>query len=80
MEHLTNNSKLILKKICNDENFARKVLPFVKPDYFEGHEKIAYNLILDFITKYFRKILGIIPKKQENKDPYGQKIEFFFKN
>ena len=49
---MTNIQRLILKKICNDEQFARKALPFVKPDYFEGHERIAYNLIFDFITKY----------------------------
>ena len=45
-------SRLILKKVCNDEQFARKALPFIKPDYFEGNEKIAYDLVLDFITKF----------------------------
>ena len=49
---MTNIQRLILKKICNDESFARKALPFIKPDYFEGSEKIAYDLVLDFITKY----------------------------
>ena len=49
---MTNISRLILKKLCIDEQFARKTLPFIKPDYFEGHERIAYDLILDFITKY----------------------------
>ena len=45
-------SRLILKKVCNDEHFARKALPFIKPDYFEGSEKIAYDIVLDFITKF----------------------------
>ena len=45
-------SRLILKKVCNDEQFARKALPFIKPDYFEGAERIAYDFVLDFITKY----------------------------
>ena len=49
---MTSIPRLILKKVCNDEAFARKALPFIKPDYFEGGDKIAYNLILDFITKY----------------------------
>ena len=49
---MTNIQRLILKKICNDESFARKALPFIKPDYFEGSEKIAYDLVLDFITKF----------------------------
>ena len=52
MDNMTNIQRLILKKICNDESFARKTLPFIKPDYFEGHERISYDLILDFITKY----------------------------
>ena len=45
-------SRLILKKVCNDEHFARKALPFIKPDYFEGEERIAYDLVLEFITKF----------------------------
>jgi len=49
---MTNIQRLILKKICNDEQFARKALPFIKPDYFEGGEKIAYDIVLDFITKF----------------------------
>ena len=49
---MTNIQRLILKKICNDEQFARKALPFIKPDYFEGSERIAYDLVLDFITKF----------------------------
>jgi archaellum biogenesis ATPase FlaH len=49
---MTNIQRLILKKVCNDEQFARKALPFIKPDYFEGNERIAYDLVLDFITKF----------------------------
>ena len=49
---MQNVPRLILKKICNDEQFARKALPFVKSSYFEGSERIAYDLILEFITKY----------------------------
>jgi len=49
---MTNIQRLILKKICNDEQFARKALPFIKPDYFEGTDRIAYDLVLDFITKF----------------------------
>jgi len=49
---MTSIPRLVLKKICNNENFARKTLPFIKPDYFEGSERIAYKLILDFITEY----------------------------
>lgn len=45
-------ASLILKKLCNDEVYARKVLPFIKKDYFEGSHRVAYETILKFITKY----------------------------
>lgn len=42
----------ILQKIVNDDKFCRKVLPFIKTEYFDSAHKCIYRLILDFITKY----------------------------
>ena len=42
----------ILQKIVNDEKFCRKVLPFIKTEYFDSAHKCVYRLVLDFITKY----------------------------
>ena len=42
----------ILKKLINDEQYCRKVLPFIKTEYFEGANKSVYKVILDFIGKY----------------------------
>lgn len=42
----------ILQKIVNDEKFCRKVLPFIKTEYFDSAHKCVYRLILEFITKY----------------------------
>lgn len=42
----------ILQKLINDEKYCRKVLPFLKPEYFEGSNKVVYRIILDFIGKY----------------------------
>jgi hypothetical protein len=42
----------ILQKLVNDEAYCRKVLPFVKPEYFEGAHKSVYRIVLDFIGKY----------------------------
>lgn len=42
----------ILQKIVNDEKFCRKVLPFIKTEYFDSAHKCIYRLVLDFITKY----------------------------
>jgi hypothetical protein len=45
-------SELILKKLVTDEPFCRKVLPFLKLEYFEGKGKFVYKLILSFVGKY----------------------------
>lgn len=42
----------ILQKIVNDENYCRKVLPFIKSEYFDSAHKTVYRLVLDFIGKY----------------------------
>ena len=47
-----NIQNLILQTFVRDEAFCRKALPHVKPEYFEGGERVAYELMLDFILKY----------------------------
>ncbi len=42
----------ILQKLVNDENYCRKVLPFIKSEYFDAAHKSVYRLVLDFISKY----------------------------
>lgn len=42
----------ILQKIVHDEKYCRKVLPFVKTEYFDSNHKVIYRLILDFIIKF----------------------------
>ena len=43
----------ILKNLLQNEDYARKVLPFLKEDYFtENCDKIVYNHINSFIIKY----------------------------
>ena len=43
----------ILKNLIHNESYMRKVLPFLKAQYFTDEcEKTTYNLIHDFITKY----------------------------
>jgi hypothetical protein len=46
--------KIILKNLFHKEEFCRKVLPFVKLEYFDVEDgtRVAYELFLDFITKY----------------------------
>jgi replicative DNA helicase len=44
---------LILKNLLNNEEYARKVLPFLKGEYFEeSSEQIVYEEISKFINEY----------------------------
>ena len=47
-----NLEQTILRNILTDENFMRKVLPFVKPDYFEGIYRILFKEAGKFVAKY----------------------------
>jgi len=43
----------ILRNLICNEDFYRKVVPFVKPDYFtDQHEKVIYEEVWDFASKY----------------------------
>ena len=43
----------ILKNLIHNEEYARKVIPFIEPDYFEDRkEKIVFEEITSFIVKY----------------------------
>ena len=48
----SNLQKLVLQTFINDEGYCRKAMPHVKPEYFEGGERVAYELMLEFILKY----------------------------
>ena len=50
--HLINLEQTILRSILTDEQYMRKVLPFVKPDYFEGIYRILFKEVGKFVSKY----------------------------
>jgi replicative DNA helicase len=44
---------LILRNFLHNEQYTRKVIPFVKPEYFEDtNQKVVFQEILNFIQKY----------------------------
>ena len=53
---LTNNERIeltILRNFFYNEDFTRKALPFVKPDYFTNRiEKLLYEEIDKFVQQY----------------------------
>ena len=48
----TNIEQVVLKNILSNETYMRKVLPFVKPDYFEGIYKLLFREAGKFVGKY----------------------------
>ena len=48
----TNLEQTILRNILTDEDYMRKVLPFIKPDYFEGIYRILFREAGKFVGKY----------------------------
>ncbi len=45
--------KKILKHLLNDDEYTRKILPFLSGEYFSDHsEKVIYEEIHKYITKY----------------------------
>jgi replicative DNA helicase len=78
----TKIEKVILQNLANDDVFMRKVVPFLKRDYFiENTEKIVYEKIKSFIDEY-----NVIPTKDAlviaaqndktlNEDQYKEVVE-----
>jgi len=48
----TNLEQTILRNLLTDEKYMRKVLPFIKPDYFEGIYRILFKEAGKFVAKY----------------------------
>jgi len=42
----------ILRKLLTDDEYMRKVLPFIKPEYFEGPYKTLFKEAGKFVAKY----------------------------
>ena len=48
----TNLEQTVLRNLLTDESYMRKVLPFIKPDYFEGIYRILFREAGKFVAKY----------------------------
>ena len=69
----------ILGGLLHNEGYARKVLPFVKVDYFQDQsEKTVYTSIAEFITKYNGAptrdalLLAVEEREDLNEEQYKQ--------
>ena len=62
---------LILKNLLHNEDYLRKVVPFLKSEYFqESNQKIVYDEIFNFVTQYnevpTKEILSIEVEKRSD--------------
>jgi len=70
---------LVLKNLINDEKYLRKVIPFLKKEYFEDtNYKVVFDEILSFVTEYnqtpTKEILNIEVEKRKdiNEESYKE--------
>ena len=62
---------LILRNLLYNEEYVRKVVPFIKPEYFEDYnQKVVFEEIVNFIEKYnkplSKEILCIETEKRQD--------------
>ena len=62
---------LVLKNLLHNEDYLRKVVPFVKPEYFQDrNQKIVYEEISNFVSQYndvpTKEVLSIEIEKRKD--------------
>ncbi len=62
----------ILSHLINDEEYLRRVIPYLKPDYFEQPHRVVFDLIVGFVNKHNKmptgKVLELELKKVQAPD------------
>jgi replicative DNA helicase len=73
---------VILQNLANDDDYMRKVIPFLKRDYFlDNSDKIIYDKIKDFIDQYNAipskdaLVIAVQNDKSLNEDQYKEVAE-----
>jgi len=79
----TKIEKVILQNLANDDEFMRKVIPFLKRDYFlDNNERIIYEKISKFIDDYNAipskdaLVIAVQNDKALNEDQYKEVVEY----
>ena len=69
----------IIKNLVNDETYIRKVIPYIKPEYFNDYsDKILFDIINNFVVSYgqspTKEVLSIEVdnRKDLNEDTYKE--------
>ena len=70
----------ILKHLIYDEEYTRKVLPFIKEEYFtDRFEKLTFNLVRDFVSEYnsnptFESLVLQLSDKKLTEEEYSSSV------
>ena len=71
----------VLKHLIYDEEYTRKVLPFIKPEYFiDRIERLVYEEIVDFVTNYnttptYESLIIQLGNKNISEEEYSKATE-----
>ncbi len=71
---------LVLRNLLHNEEYLRKVIPFIKSEYFQDHnQKIVFEEIMSFVSEYnevpSKEVLGIeVEKRKDINDTSYQEI------
>ena len=62
---------LVLRNLLHNEEYLRKVIPFIKSDYFQDHnQKIVFEEIVSFVSEYnevpSKEVLSIEIEKRKD--------------
>lgn len=74
--------KAINLGLVSDEAYARKVVPHLKKEYFEGNDLIIFEIIHDFFIKYNTVppkeaiIVSVEERKTLNEDQYNNLLKY----
>ena len=73
----------ILNHLLNNESFCRRVVPYLKKEYFDNEHKIVFDLITDFVRDHNKlptsRVLEIEIKKVSAPDELSLDHTILFK-
>ena len=62
----------ILSHLLNNNDYCRRVIPYLEPSYFDGPSKIVFDLIVGFVAKHNKlptsKVLQLELRKVNSDD------------
>ena len=73
--------KLILRNLLTNDDYMRKVIPFIQPDYFEGIDRTLFKEFAKYVVKYNKRPsaeafkIEIDNSNSFNETTYGEAME-----